>query len=147
MELTEFLDKRKNTILENAYVILKNHHLKSYDNSTSGENKERLQKLFDLSLESIKTKDLKHINTYSSELGEKRFHSGFDLSEVQTAFNALEEVIWNTIINEYELSEQGRALGLISTALGTGKQTLALTYVSLATKRKVTTLDLSELFD
>ncbi len=147
MELTDFLDKRKKTLLENAYIILKNHHLKSYDNSAPEDNKKRLERLFELSLESIKTKDLKHITSYAAELGEKRFHSGFDLSEVQTAFNALEEVIWNAIINDYEPSEQGKALGLISTVLGAGKQTLALTYVSLATKRKVTTLDLSELFE
>jgi hypothetical protein len=37
-------------------------------------------------------------------------------------------------------------LGLISTVLGTGKESLALAYVSLASKQKVKSLNLTQLF-
>lgn len=50
------------------------------------------------------------------------------------------------ILDNIDASGLGKALGLISTVLGAGKETLALTYVSLASKSKTRTLDLSELF-
>jgi len=38
------------------------------------------------------------------------------------------------------------ALGLISTILGTGKESLALAYVGLASKQKTKSLNLTQLF-
>jgi hypothetical protein len=71
---------------------------------------------------------------------------GFDLHEVHTAYNVLEEEIWKVILKDINPNEVGNALGLISTILGTGKETLALTYISLTGKSKPKSLDLSELF-
>jgi hypothetical protein len=84
--------------------------------------------------------------THAESIGRERFNAGFDLWEVQTAFNVLEEVIWTRIIKEFPAAEYAEALGLVSTVLGTGKDTLARVYVALASKSKAPTLDLRRLF-
>jgi hypothetical protein len=146
MDLLTFLIEGRNEILEQAVVHLSSCHAKSYDTSDKKENKERLAKLFDLTIESVKAKSLTHIKLFAADIAKERFESGFDLSEVITAFNALEEQIWKKILNSYQDSDLGKALGYISTILGAGKESLALTYVSLASKKRVATLDLSALF-
>jgi hypothetical protein len=83
---------------------------------------------------------------YAEKIAKERFDAGFDLHEVHTAFNVLEETIWKKVVENVEPSGLGKALGLISTVLGAGKESLALTYVSLASKSKTKTLNLSELF-
>jgi hypothetical protein len=75
------------------------------------------------------------------------FESGFDLWEVQTAFNVLEETIWRCILNEMQPEEYAEALGLVSTVLGTGKDTLARTYVTLASKTKTPFFNVQHLFN
>ena len=146
MELITFLNESREEILEEAVNHLSGCHAKSYDASNKKENKERFGKLFDLTIESIEAKSLIHIKHYTEDIAKERFESGFDLSEVITAFNALEEQIWKRILKGYHNSDLGKVLGYISTVLGAGKESLALTYVSLAGKRRVATLDLSALF-
>lgn len=83
---------------------------------------------------------------YASKIAEERFQSGFDLFEVQTAFNVLEEIIWKKIINELPPQDYAEALGMISTVFGAGKDMLATTYVSLASKIKTSSMDYRALF-
>ena len=83
---------------------------------------------------------------YSEKVAKERYESGFDLHEVHTAYNVIEEVMWKKIINEIESLQLAEALGLISTMLGTGKESLALAYVSLASKQKAKSLNLTQLF-
>jgi len=83
---------------------------------------------------------------YSEKIAKERFESGFDLHEVHTAYNVLEESIWKTIIKEVDSADLAESLGLISTVLGTGKEALAIAYVSLASKQKVKSLNLTQLF-
>ena len=80
------------------------------------------------------------------EIATERFHAGYDLAEIQTAFNALEEATWMRVLQRLDASELAEALGLISTVLGAGKDALARAYVSLAADTNVESLDLRALF-
>lgn len=146
MELHELLNSNKINILEEATESLQRAQLKSYSVSSADKNKERLDKLFDFTLSSVQIKNLVGMTGYAEKIAIERFDAGFDLHEVHTAFNVLEETIWKRVIANVDPSGLGKALGLISTVLGSGKETLALTYVSLASKSKTKTLNLSELF-
>ncbi|MCU0372306.1 MAG: hypothetical protein MUE56_03565 [Ignavibacteria bacterium] len=84
--------------------------------------------------------------SYTEKIAKERFNNGFDLYEVQTAINTLEELIWKKIFCEIKPSKLAETLGLLSTILGSGKDNLARTYVALASKTKVTTLNLHNLF-
>jgi hypothetical protein len=83
---------------------------------------------------------------HAQTIARERFASGFDLSEVQTAFNVLEEAIWRRILEGLPPVDYGEALGLVSTLLGAGKDALARTYVTLASKTKAPSLQLQHLF-
>jgi hypothetical protein len=146
MKLQEILVSNQTDIINEAFTSLQRSHLKHYDTSRADENWQRLAKLFDLTLSGVKTKSLVDMVNYSEKVAKERFESGFDLHEVHSAYNVLEETIWKTIIKEIDSSELAESLGLISTVLGTGKESLALAYVSLASKQKVKSLNLTQLF-
>jgi hypothetical protein len=80
-------------------------------------------------------------------IGRKRFAAGADLAEIQITFNVLEEVLWHRILMSIPPASYGEALGLIGTVLGAGKDMVGRTYVALASKSKVPTLNLEQLFD
>lgn len=146
MKLQEILVSNQTDIINEAFTSLQRSHLKHYDTSRADENWQRLAKLFDLTLNGVKAKSLVDMVNYSEKVAKERYESGFDLHEVHSAYNVLEETIWKTIIKEIDSSELAESLGLISTVLGTGKESLALTYVSLASKQKVKSLNLTQLF-
>lgn len=146
MKLHEILVNNQTDIINEAFYSLQRSHLKHYDSSRADENWQRLAKLFDLTLNGVKTKSLVDMVTYSEKIAKERYESGFDLHEVHSAYNVLEETIWKAIIKEIDSAELAESLGLISTVLGTGKEALALAYVSLASKQKVKSLNLTQLF-
>jgi hypothetical protein len=146
MKLDEILVNNQTDIINEAFTSLERSHLRHYNTSRADENWQRLAKLFDLTLNGVKTKSLVDMVTYSEKIAKERYESGFDLHEVHTAYNVLEESIWKAIIKEVDQTELAESLGLISTVLGTGKESLALTYVSLSGKQRVNSLNLSQLF-
>ena len=146
MKLEEILVNNQTDIINEAFELLQRSHLKHYDSSRADENWQRLAKLLDLTVNGIQTKSLVEMITYSEKVAKERYESGFDLHEVHTAYNVIEEIIWKKIIREVEPTQLAEALGLISTILGTGKESLALAYVALASKRKAKSLNLSQLF-
>jgi hypothetical protein len=146
MSLHNILINNQTDIINEAFYSLERSHLKHYDSSRADENWQRLAKLFDLTLNGVKSKSLVDMVTYSEKIAKERYESGFDLHEVHTAYNVLEEALWKTIVREIAPTELPESLGLISTVLGTGKEALALAYVSLASKQKVKSLNLTQLF-
>ncbi|MCZ7615433.1 MAG: hypothetical protein M5T52_18285 [Ignavibacteriaceae bacterium] len=145
MKLHDILLNNQTDIINEAFAALERSHLKHYKSSSADENWQRLAKLFDLTLNGVKTKSLVDMITYSEKIAKERFELGFDLHEVHSAYNVLEETIWNTIIKEIDPSELAESLGLVSTVLGKGKESLALAYVSLASKQKAKSLNLTQL--
>jgi hypothetical protein len=108
--------------------------------------RQRLERLHELTLECLQRKNAEPMRRYVEDIANERFTSGFELFEVQTAFNVLEESIWKKMLAELDPPEFVRAIGLISTILGIGKDTLARAYVALASKAKAPSLDLKALF-
>ena len=146
MKLDKILVNNQTEIINEAFYSLERSHLKHYDTSRADENWQRLAKLFDLTLNGVKNKSLVDMVTYSEKIAKERYDSGFDLHEVHTAYNVLEESIWKAIIKEIDSADLAESLGLISTVLGTGKESLAIAFVSLSGKQRVKSLILSQLF-
>ena len=145
MNLLQLLEVNADNILAEANNALGRRRLKRYEEVGAEQREVRLRKLYTLTLQSIKQRNLAPLVEYVENAAQEQFTSGFDLYEVQTAFNVLEEAIWQQIVKELPASELAEALGLISTALGTGKDALARIYVSLASKVRAPSLNLTEL--
>lgn len=107
---------------------------------------QRLRDLYILTMRAVGDRKLGPIVAHAETIAQERYAQGFDLWEGQTAFNVLEEAIWNRIIKELPPTSYAEALGLVSTVLGAGKDSLARASVSLASKTKAPTLNLRSMF-
>lgn len=146
MDLDALLLENRSSVLDDAYSTLRRSHASHYEAAGEAFTRHALAELFDLVVDAVRTRDLAGISAYSERVAGERFHHGFDISEVQAAFNALEEAMWRRVVATEPVDELAEAIGLLSTVLGYGKDALARTYVSLASSRHVPSLDLSALF-
>jgi hypothetical protein len=146
MDLDVLLEAAAPQVLDDAYAALERSHLARYESAGERFTRERLAGLFTLVVDAIRDRDLTGVAAYSEQVAVERFHAGFDISEVQTAFNALEEAMWRRVVAAEPEHDLAEAIGLLSTVLGFGKDALARRYVSLACSRHVPSLDLSALF-
>ena len=108
--------------------------------------RQRLAELFTLVVTSIRSRDLAEMSRFSERVATERFDQGFDISEVQSAFNALELAMWRRLVAATPPADLAESIGLMSTVMGFAKDALARRYISLASDRHVSSLDLSALF-
>lgn len=141
MELNELLSKCSDTILNESLELMSRANLKHYEYGGADLTRKKISKLIELTKQSVDEKNLIPMINYIEKMAKQRFLSGFELQEVQTAFNVLEECIWKQILKVVPASGQGNALALISSVLGSGKDTLARTYVSLASEKQIEMID------
>ena len=146
MDLAVILRDSEPKILDEAHATLKREHAQHYEAAGDRFTRERLADLFHLVVEAISKRDLAALGSYSERIAAERFNAGFDISEVQAGFNALEVAMWRQVVSTVPDIDLAEAIGLLSTVLGSGKDALARTYVSLASKRHVPSLDMSALF-
>jgi len=145
-DIAAFLQQERPAVIAAAEAALVRMHMPHYERAGADTIQERLASLFDRLVESIAARDLTPSVDHARRIAEERFNDGYDIAEVQTAFNALEEASWSCAVSRLEASELAEALGLITTVLGAGKDALASTYVSLAASTNVGSLDLRALF-
>ena len=122
------------------------HSRTRYEAAGEDEIRRRFERLYDELLAAVSSRDRGVIVEYGRRLAAERFESGYDLSEVQSAFNALEVAAWSTLCAHLQPEDLALSLGLVSTVLGAAKDALAQAYVSLASRTHVPSLDLSALF-
>lgn len=146
MGIEELLQEDCEQIVVKSTRRAERAHLRHYETRGAAMFRQRLRALLEIVVDSIRERDATCIVRYAEKIAEERFFSGYDLLEVQTAFNVLEETIWAVVLEELEPDEHAEALGLVSTSLGAGKDAVARAYVNLAVKAKAPSLDLSWTF-
>jgi hypothetical protein len=146
MDLAALLLESESSILDEAFSVLDRSHVTHYEAAGEAFTRQKLAELFRLVVSEIGARDLAAMSRYSDHIATERFNQGFDISEVQAAFNALEQAMWRRMVAQTPPDELAEATGLLSTVLGFGKDALARKYVSLASHRHVPSLDMSALF-
>jgi hypothetical protein len=139
------LDRERGSIVAAAFEAIR-HSRTHYETAAPDETQRRLEALYDELTRAVSSRDLTGITHHARHLAAERFRSGYDLSEVQGAFNALEEATWSILCARLQPDELVLSLGLVSTVLGAAKDALAREYVSLASQTHVQSLDLRALF-
>jgi len=147
MDTAGFLAGERAAIVSEAEDALARLREGRYETVAASEIRERLDLLFGQLVEAVSRRSLSGVIEYAGTVARERFEAGYDLSEVQAAFNALEAATWTRIIAGLEADELAEALGLVSTVLGAAKDALGRQYVSLATRSHAPSLDLRALFD
>ena len=145
MDLLELLQRDGEKIVSEAGEALARSSLTHYAEAGQAIGQERLGRLFELTVQSIGDRNLVPVMDYMATVANDRFHAGYAIREVQIAINVLEESIWNDIVANVPPDELAQALGLVATVLGAAKDALARAYVSLASRKKAPSLDLSAL--
>lgn len=138
------LESERTSVVDSAARSIR--HVRSYEAAGEGEIRQRLDAIYDLVVAAVSNFDLDDIVDRARSLADERFQSGYDLTEVQAALNALEEAMWRTLSAQLRPDELALALGLISTVLGAAKDALAREYVSLAAQTHAQSLDIDALF-
>jgi hypothetical protein len=105
----------------------------------------RLDSLYDHVLEALRERMPDTLLAYVRMIAEERFDAGYDLCDVQLAFNALEEAVWRRVFAELGPEEIAGPLGLISAIFGAAKDALACSYVALAARTSVRAVDVGAL--
>ena len=139
------LEEARASIVDIAAESIR-HGKTHYEAAGPDETRRRLEALYDQLLAAVSSRDLSGIVGYARRLAAERFSSGYDLAEVQGAFNALEEAAWSRLCADLRPEQLELSLGLVSTVLGAAKDALAREYVSLASRTHVPSLDMSALF-
>jgi hypothetical protein len=146
MDLDALLLEAEQSVLDEAYTALHRRHVIHYELAGETFTRQALADLFSLVLAAVRTRDLAMMSAYAEGIAEERFNDGYDISEVQMAFNSLEEAMWRRVVSAEPVDDIAESIGLLTTVLGYGKDTVARKYLSLAMKRHVPSLDLSALF-
>jgi phage baseplate assembly protein W len=146
MSLKKILEEGRQEMLEEAVESVRRARLEGYEKAGIDLTRKRLGVLLDLVIAAVLERNLAPIITHANAVATERFEAGVDLSEVQTAFNVLEEVIWLRILKKLPAAKQAEALGLVGTVLGSAKDSLARKYVSMATQTHTPSLNLKALF-
>ena len=144
-EALQVLEQERATIVDAAAESVRHSHTR-YVSAGQGETRRRLEALFDELAGALSSRDLGSVIDYARRLAAERFESGYDLAEVQGAFNALEEATWTVLCARLQPERLAVSLGLVSTILGAAKDALGREYVSLASQTHVPSLDMSALF-
>lgn len=146
MNVAELLEQHRASIVDTAEAALGRAHARHYESAGANEARRRLEALFDGVLAAAESRDLGDMLAYSRALAAQRFSAGYDLSEIQTAFNALEESMWGCLLSELRPDQLAEPLALVSTILGASKDALVREWVCLATHSHTPSLDVRALF-
>jgi hypothetical protein len=146
MDLDALLLESEPEVLDEAYSALHGAHVAHYELAGETFTRQAIADLFGLVISAIRNRDLAAMSAYSEGIAVERFNHGYDISEVQMAFNSLEDAMWRRVVSSEPPGDLAEAIGLLSTVLGYGKDAVARKYLSLACNRHVPSLDLSALF-
>ncbi len=145
-DLATVLEQLRETVLAEAGEALECARLRHYAASSAADNAARLRNLYEVLQTSVHGMNVLPMVRYAEAVAQERHDSGFDLAEVQTAFNVLEEALWRGIASEVPPEDHPLAFRLVSTVLGAGKQALAVQYVAMAWRTGTPALDMNALF-
>jgi hypothetical protein len=145
MDVYAVLKEMTTEILDEAVNTLQTAHFAHYESWGDELTRESLGDLYEHIMISLHHRDLAHIIRHCEDLATQRFNAGFDLVEVQTTFNALEQTMWRCWVAAAPAPEVAQGVGVLSSVLGAGKDAAARTYVRLASHRHAPAIDIEAL--
>jgi hypothetical protein len=146
VNVAELLTRSADDLIEEATDAVLRARLGHYLAEGRDEVRGQIASLYGRLLVCMASNDATPMIEHTRAIAEARFDAGFDLQEVQTAINVIEEAVWRRILAELPTEEFAGAIGRVSAVLGMGKDALARSYVSLASRAHAPSLDMKALF-
>ena len=98
MKPEEILSQARDEVLEEVFAALQHTSPTHCEHEGETLTRARLGEPFDLVVATIASRELAPLSTRVEAIATGRFSSGFDISEVQSAFNALELAPWRRLV-------------------------------------------------
>jgi hypothetical protein len=146
MSVDVVLTDAASQIVDEAYETLHPQAHPHYAALGERLTRQYLADLFVQVVNGVTHREAVHLVQHAEVMAEERFLAGFDLAEVQAAFNALEQAMWRRITTAEHGPELLATVGILSSVLGAGKDALARAYVRLASARHAPHVDVQALY-
>jgi hypothetical protein len=141
MNIEDVLGQDEVAIVSEAARALGQHE--HYQRDGVEATRRRVEALYRHLRSAVSARDVALLRAYVGQVARERLDAGFQLSELQAAFSALEEAIWRDALARLPVYDQAWGLGLALTALAHGRDALGRAYEFSA---RAPALDLSPLF-
>jgi hypothetical protein len=146
IDVATFLEDRAETILDAARQAVQRRALGRYEADGIELTTDRLRILFDLAVRCARRQDTQPVQDYAAQIGFARQRAGYELAQVQSVINVLEEQMWKAVIDGVPPEHLGYALGVVSTILGVAKSRMAVAFLDATGSKPTRSLRLDYLF-
>ena len=146
MDLIQLLGSSKEEVIRVAQSSLHRAQLMHYEEDGCELSENRLSTLYDVIVKCVQDKNAIAMIKYMEQVGYERYYAGYNLHEVNTAILVLEVAVIKKIINGLKRSEIEEAVGMIIPIINFGKDALSQKYLSLASRMKAPSYEVSTLF-
>jgi hypothetical protein len=140
LELSKLLAAHQD-LIDDAVDALPRLQLPHYERLGTEAFRDQVRVLYGLILVCLDQDTLEPINRHGEVIAGERLGSGFDLGEVQTAFNLLEDAVWRLAISHLPAEHHGEARSRIGRVLAAGKDGLARGWVATTAGKTKTQSD------
>lgn len=147
VELSELFRSWEDDLVNEAVTELGHARLQHYIADGDEVTRERVTKFIEKAMECFGSRRAEPMVEHAEQIARERHAAGYDLFEVQTAINVIEEALWKRVLSSVEPDELAHALGMVNAIFGMSKDVLARTYVSLATNTEAPHQELDEILD
>lgn len=147
MALIKLFRSWEDDLVNEAVTELRHARLQHYIEDGEEITRERVGRFISRALECFSLRRAEPMIEHAEQIARERYAAGYDLFEVQTAINVIEEALWKRILSSIEPDELAHALGMVNAIFGMAKDVLARTYVSLATNRETPRKEIDEILD
>lgn len=144
MNIEELLREQEPAIVEEA--VRATAEIGPYRRDGDAEMRRRIEALHRRLTQAVSARDLGELLTYVRQIARERAASGFELSDVQAAFCALEDAIWHRAVTRLPSYDLLFGEGMVCTALAHGRDTLRRAFDSAAPHVRAPCPDLTPLF-
>lgn len=144
MNIEDLLNEQEPAIVEEA--VRATAQIGHYRRDGDVETRRRIETLHRRLTKAVGARDLGELLAYVRQIARERASAGFELSEVQAAFSALEEAIWHRAVRRLPNYDLLFGEGMVCTALAHGRDTLRRAFDSAAPHVRAPCPDLTPLF-
>jgi hypothetical protein len=144
MNIEELLSENQAAIFADACRAIA--RLEHYRRDGAQETRRRVEALYGLLIEAVRALDLKDLRAYAAQVARERLATGFELSEVEAAFAAVEDAIWHHALIRLPHYDQAWGIGLACTALAHGRAELSRAIEAGSRRAPPPSIDLTPLF-
>lgn len=144
MQSQEQVDVEVAGIVEEAWQAIAT--LEHYQRDGEETGRARLAALYRQVTRAVASLDLDGLRAHAARIARVRHEAGYEPTEVEAAFFALEDAVWRHTSSQLPEADRGWGLGLVGTAFANAREAVAESFDALSPRARQPFLDLTPVF-